>query len=68
MSPGFSCLLDEICAIMRQTKEEGKTMPGFAIYESSFGPVRMDYEGNVLLRLRTVEPTEETGERTQLTQ
>ena len=43
-------------------------MPGFAIYESSFGPVRMDYEGNVLLRLRTVEPTEETGERTQLTQ
>ena len=43
-------------------------MPGFAIYESSFGPVRMDYEGDVLLRLRMVEPTEEMGVRTALTQ
>lgn len=42
-------------------------MSGFAIYESAFGPVRMDYEGTVLLRLRTVEPTEERGERTPLT-
>ena len=42
-------------------------MPGFAIYESVFGPIRMDYEGAVLLRLRTVEPTRERGERTPLT-
>lgn len=42
-------------------------MPGFAIYESAFGPIRMDYEGAVLLRLRTVEPTQERGARTPLT-
>ena len=42
-------------------------MAGFAIYESPFGPVRMDYEGDVLLRLRTVEPTKERGEPTELT-
>lgn len=43
-------------------------MPGFAIYDSAFGPIRMDYEGGVLLRLRTIGPTEETGERTELTE
>ena len=43
-------------------------MPGFAMYDSPFGPVRMDYEGGVLLRLRVVEPTEERGERTPLTE
>ena len=43
-------------------------MAGFAVYESPFGPVRMDYEGDILLRLRTVEPTEERGEPTELTQ
>ncbi len=42
-------------------------MSGFAIYESPFGPIRMDYEGEVLVRLRTVEPTVQTGERTELT-
>lgn len=42
-------------------------MSGFAIYESPFGPIRMDYEGEVLIRLRTVEPTVQTGERTELT-
>lgn len=43
-------------------------MSGFAIYESPFGPVRMDYEGDTLIRLRTVETAEETGERTALTE
>ena len=43
-------------------------MPGFAIYGSPFGPIRMDYEDGVLLRLRTIDPTEETGERTELTE
>ena len=38
------------------------------MYDSPFGPVRMDYEGGVLLRLRVVEPTEERGERTPLTE
>ena len=42
-------------------------MSGFAIYESPFGPIRMDYEGEVLVRLRTMEPTVQTGERTELT-
>ncbi len=42
-------------------------MSGFAIYESPFGPIRMDYEGEMLVRLRTVEPTVQTGERTELT-
>lgn len=43
-------------------------MSGFAIYESPFGPVRMDYEGDTLIRLRTVETAEKTGERTALTE
>ena len=43
-------------------------MFGFAIYESPFGPIRMDYEDGVLLRLQIAGPTEETGERTQLTE
>lgn len=42
-------------------------MSGFSIYESPFGSIRMDYEGEVLVRLRTVEPTVQTGERTELT-
>lgn len=43
-------------------------MSGFAIYESPFGPVRMDYEGDTLIRLRTVETAKETGERSALTE
>ena len=43
-------------------------MTGFAVYESPFGPVRMDYEGEVLTRLRVVEPTEERGTPTPLTE
>ena len=42
-------------------------MTGFAVYESPFGPVRMDYEGEVLVRLRTVEPTQDRGTPTPLT-
>ena len=42
-------------------------MTGFAVYDSPFGPIRMDYEGEYLTRLRVVEPTGERGTPTPLT-
>lgn len=42
-------------------------MTGFAVYDSPFGPIRMDYEGEVLTRLRVVEPSEDRGTPTPLT-
>ena len=42
-------------------------MAEFAIYESTFGWIRMDYQGDVLLRLRTVDQTGDRGLRTPLT-
>ena len=42
-------------------------MAEFAVYESAFGWIRMDYQGDVLLRLRTVDRAGERGVRTPLT-
>ena len=42
-------------------------MAGFAVYESPFGAIRVDYEGNTLVGLRAVASTQERGEPTPLT-
>ena len=42
-------------------------MTGFAVYDSPFGPIRMDYEGEYLTRLRVAELTGERGTPTPLT-
>lgn len=42
-------------------------MSGFAIYDSPVGPIRIDYEDGVIVGLRTVGQTGETGTPNELT-
>lgn len=43
-------------------------MTGFAVYESPFGPIRVDYEGECITGLRAAGQTEGPGVRNELTQ
>lgn len=43
-------------------------MTGFAVYQGPFGPIRMDYEDQVLVGLKMTEHMLEEGNRTELTE